>query len=160
MIFVNKKRTSLFVVLVLFIFIIGQSFVISAKPENTEKDTKNNNKASSECKETRPNNPPRGSLKKVDRSTWGANGVSNNVTMNIYVPGLLSANPPVVMSCHSCGNNAAGQVSNNKNMVAAADKYGFIMICFEKGVHVYIDKRITQSLGGTEFTKNINKKSL
>jgi len=80
-----------------------------------------------ECTETRPDNTPSGSLNQVNRSLWASN-VPSEVNMYIYVPGAPSSKPPIVVSCHSCGNSASGQFNNNKKIVAAADKVGFIMI--------------------------------
>ncbi|MBN1700039.1 MAG: PHB depolymerase family esterase [Spirochaetales bacterium] len=82
---------------------------------------------SSGCTETRPANTPSGSLTQVNRSLW-ASGVPGEVNMYIYVPGAPSSKPPVVVSCHSCGNSASGQFNNNQRMRDAADKVGFIMI--------------------------------
>jgi poly(hydroxyalkanoate) depolymerase family esterase len=80
-----------------------------------------------ECTETRPPNPPSGSLNQVNRSLWASN-VPSEVNMYIYVPGAPSDKPAIVVSCHSCGNSASGQYNNNQNIVAAANAYGFIMI--------------------------------
>jgi poly(hydroxyalkanoate) depolymerase family esterase len=79
------------------------------------------------CDETRPPSTPQGSLNQVNRSLW-ASGVPSEVNMYIYVPGAPSSKPPIVVSCHSCGNSASGQFNNNQKMVDAANKMGFIMI--------------------------------
>jgi acetylxylan esterase len=79
------------------------------------------------CEETRPPNPPQGSLNQVNRSLW-ASGVPNEVNMYIYVPGAPSSKPPIVVSCHSCGNSATGQYNNNQKIVEAANRVGFIII--------------------------------
>ncbi|MBN2442606.1 MAG: PHB depolymerase family esterase [Spirochaetales bacterium] len=79
------------------------------------------------CEETRPPSTPQGSLNQVSRSLWARN-VPSEVNMYIYVPGAPSSKPPIVVSCHSCGNSASGQFNNNQKIVAAANKVGFIMI--------------------------------
>jgi poly(hydroxyalkanoate) depolymerase family esterase len=48
--------------------------------------------------------------------------------MYIYVPAKLAASPPIVVSAHSCGSSATGQMGNIPKTVAAADASGFILI--------------------------------
>ncbi|MBN1760626.1 MAG: PHB depolymerase family esterase [Chitinispirillaceae bacterium] len=69
------------------------------------------------------------SLTEVPRATW-AGGVSlpSYVKMYIYVPDQLADHPPIVVSNHACQSPVSGQKDNNKKIVAAADKLGFIMI--------------------------------
>ncbi|MGD9211468.1 MAG: PHB depolymerase family esterase, partial [Desulfobacteraceae bacterium] len=90
-------------------------------------DTQETQSEPSECTETRPDNTPSGALTQVSRSLWARN-VPSSVNMYIYVPGAPSSKPPIVVSCHSCGNSASGQFNNNHKMLDAADKVGFIMI--------------------------------
>jgi len=59
---------------------------------------------------------------------WGASGVPSYVKLYIYVPDKLAAKPPIVVSAHSCGSNANGQMGNIPKFKAAADANGFIMI--------------------------------
>jgi len=59
---------------------------------------------------------------------WGASGVPSYVKMYIYVPDKLAAKPPIVVSGHSCGSTATGQMGNIPKVKAAADKNGFILI--------------------------------
>jgi len=65
----------------------------------------------------------------VSRSTWaGSVSLPSYVGMYIYVPDKLAAKPPIVVSAHSCGSTATGQVGNIPKTLAAADKLGFIVI--------------------------------
>ena len=66
------------------------------------------------------------SLQKV--SSWGASGVPSYVEMYIYVPDKLAAKPPIMVSAHSCGSTATGQMGNIPKIKAAADANGFILI--------------------------------
>jgi acetylxylan esterase len=66
------------------------------------------------------------SLQKV--SDWGASGVPSYVQMYIYVPDKLAAKPPILVSAHSCGSTATGQMGNIPKIKAAADANGFILI--------------------------------
>ena len=68
------------------------------------------------------------SLTQVSRSTWGASGVPSYVEMYIYVPDKLATKPPIVVSAHSCGSSAAGQMGNIPKFKAAADTNGLILI--------------------------------
>jgi poly(hydroxyalkanoate) depolymerase family esterase len=63
-------------------------------------------------------------------SNWGASGVPSYISMYIYVPDKPAANPPILVVAHFCGGSASavfGQAQSG-GIVAAADKYGFIMI--------------------------------
>lgn len=51
-----------------------------------------------------------------------------DVTMSIYVPDTLAASPPIVTVIHYCGGSASAVFGQAKDIKAAADKYGFIMI--------------------------------
>ena len=48
--------------------------------------------------------------------------------MYVYVPATKAAKPPIVVSSHSCGSTASGQIGNIPKSIAAADKHGFIII--------------------------------
>ena len=63
-------------------------------------------------------------------SNWGASGVPTYIAMYIYVPDKLATNPPILVVSHYCGGDAAGVFGEAQGggIVAAADKYGFIMI--------------------------------
>jgi len=61
-------------------------------------------------------------------SNWGASGVPSYVQMHIYVPDKLATKPPILVSAHSCGSTASGQMGNIPKIKAAADKNGFILI--------------------------------
>lgn len=65
----------------------------------------------------------------VNRSEW-TSGVNlpSYVQMYIYVPPNKAAKPPIVVSSHSCGSTATGQMGNIPHTIAAAQKYGFIII--------------------------------
>jgi acetylxylan esterase len=61
---------------------------------------------------------------------WGATGVPSYISMYVYVPDKLAADPPILVVAHFCGGSASavfGQAQGG-GVVAAADKYGFIMI--------------------------------
>src|SRR6185369_6581160 len=63
-------------------------------------------------------------------SNWGASGVPSYVSMYVYVPDRPATNPPILVVAHFCGGSASavfGQAQGG-GIVAAADKYGFIMI--------------------------------
>ena len=63
-------------------------------------------------------------------TNWGASGVPSYISMYIYVPDKLAADPPVLVVAHFCGGSASavfGQAQGG-GVVAAADKYGFIMV--------------------------------
>jgi acetylxylan esterase len=63
-------------------------------------------------------------------TSWGASGVPSYVAMYIYVPDKLATKPPILVVSHYCSGDAAGVFSEAQGggIVAAADKYGFIMI--------------------------------
>jgi poly(hydroxyalkanoate) depolymerase family esterase len=62
--------------------------------------------------------------------TGWASGVPSYISMYEYVPANLAANPPILVVSHYCGGNASGVFGEAQGggIVAAADKYGFIMI--------------------------------
>lgn len=73
--------------------------------------------------------PARGaSLTQVNN--WGASGVPTYIAMFIYVPNNVASNPPILVVSHYCGGDAAGVFGEAQGggIVAASDKYGFIMI--------------------------------
>ncbi len=76
--------------------------------------------------------PARGwaaSLTEVNRSDWaGSVKLPSYVQMYIYVPDKLATKPPIMVSSHSCGSTATGQMGNIPLSKAAADKNGFILI--------------------------------
>jgi poly(hydroxyalkanoate) depolymerase family esterase len=69
------------------------------------------------------------SLVEVNRSDWaGSVKLPSYIQMYIYVPDKLAMKPPIMVSSHSCGSTATGQMGNIPLSKAAADKNGFIMI--------------------------------
>ena len=60
-------------------------------------------------------------------SGWNS-GVPSYISMYEYVPANLVASPPIVVGAHYCGGSASAFFSMASGIVAAADKYGFIMI--------------------------------
>jgi len=76
--------------------------------------------------------PARGfaaSLVQVTKSEWtGGVNVPSYMQMYIYVPDNLATNPPIMVSSHSCGSTASGQIGNIPKSKAASDANGFIMI--------------------------------
>jgi poly(hydroxyalkanoate) depolymerase family esterase len=68
-------------------------------------------------------------LTQVNRSDWaGGVNLPSYVSMYIYVPDKLAAKPPIMVSSHSCGSSATGQMGNIPKIKAAADANGFILI--------------------------------
>ena len=68
-------------------------------------------------------------LTQVTRSTWaGSASLPSYVGMYIYVPDKVATKPPIMVSAHSCGSTATGQMGNIPKIQAAADKNGFILI--------------------------------
>ncbi len=62
-------------------------------------------------------------------STWsGGVTVPSYIQMWIYVPTAVATKPPIVVSAHSCGSTASGQMGNITKVQAAADKLGFILV--------------------------------
>ena len=61
---------------------------------------------------------------------WGASGVPTNLSMYVYVPDKVAANPPILVLLHYWGGGAAGVFAEAQagGIVAAADQYGFIMV--------------------------------
>ncbi|MCL2448227.1 MAG: PHB depolymerase family esterase [Polyangiaceae bacterium] len=69
------------------------------------------------------------SLVEVNRSDWtGGVTLPSYVQMYIYIPDKLAAKPPIMVSSHSCGSTASGQMGNIPLSQKAADANGFIMI--------------------------------
>ena len=69
------------------------------------------------------------SLVMVPRATWlGGATVPSYMQMYIYVPDRVATNPPIYVSCHSCGNSANGQFGSIPVARAAADAQGFILL--------------------------------
>ncbi len=58
----------------------------------------------------------------------GGVSLPSDVTMSIYVPDKLAANPPLVTVIHYCGGTASAVFGQAKDIKAAADQFGFIMI--------------------------------
>jgi len=74
-----------------------------------------------------------GSLQQV--SNWGVSGLPSDVSMYIYVPDRVAANPPILALIHYCGgmaSNVFGQAQGG-GIVSAADQYGFIMVVPSSG---------------------------
>jgi len=69
------------------------------------------------------------SATQVTRSAWaGSASLPSYLQMYVYVPAKMAANPPIVVSAHSCGSSASSQVQNIPKTLAAADAQGFIVI--------------------------------
>jgi acetylxylan esterase len=87
------------------------------------------------------------SLTEVSRSTWaGSVTLPSYVQMYIYVPDKVATNPPIVVSAHSCGSTASGQMGNIPLTQAAADSSGFILILPDNPGQNCWDVGSTQSL--------------
>jgi poly(hydroxyalkanoate) depolymerase family esterase len=85
-------------------------------------------------------------------SGW-ASGVPSYISMYEYVPAKLATKPPILVVSHYCGGTAAGVFGEAQGggIVAAADKYGFLMIfpqtsnnCWDVGT----TKSLTHNGGG------------
>jgi poly(hydroxyalkanoate) depolymerase family esterase len=101
--------------------------------------------------------PARGwaaSLVQVNKSDWtGGVSVPSYVQMYIYVPDNLAAKPPIMVSSHSCGSNAMGQMGNIPKSQEASDANGFIMILPDNPGQNCWDVGTTQALthdGGSD----------
>jgi len=87
------------------------------------------------------------SLTEVNRSTWaGSVTLPSYLQMYVYVPDKVATNPPIVVSGHSCGSTASGQMGNIPLTVAAADSSGFILILPDNPGQNCWDVGSTQSL--------------
>ncbi|HYP89461.1 MAG TPA: PHB depolymerase family esterase, partial [Polyangiaceae bacterium] len=86
------------------------------------------------------------SVVKVERSTWGASGVPDYVTMYVYAPDQLAAKPPILVAHHSCGTAVSGYVNSLKGIQAGADKNGFVLILPEATGRNCWDVGTTKSL--------------
>jgi acetylxylan esterase len=60
--------------------------------------------------------------------TGWSSGVPSYISMYEYVPDKVVASPPIVVAAHYCGGSASAFFSFASTIVAAADRYGFIMI--------------------------------
>jgi acetylxylan esterase len=68
-------------------------------------------------------------------ANWGASEVPSDISMSIYVPDAVADNPPILVLVHYCGGNAPavfGQAQGG-GIVAAADRYGFIIVVPSSG---------------------------
>jgi acetylxylan esterase len=66
---------------------------------------------------------------------WGVSGLPSDVTMYMYVPDSVAANPPILALIHYCGGTASavfGQAQGG-GIVRAADQYGFIIVAPSSG---------------------------
>jgi poly(hydroxyalkanoate) depolymerase family esterase len=94
------------------------------------------------------------SLVQVNKSDWtGGVSVPSYVQMYIYVPDNLAAKPPIMVSSHSCGSTASGQIDNIPKSKAASDKNGFILILPDNPNQNCWDVGTTQALthdGGSD----------
>ena len=86
-------------------------------------------------------------------ANWGASGVPTYISMFIYVPDKLATNPPILVVNHFCSGSASAVFGESQGggIVAAADKYGFVMIfpqttnnCWDVGS----PKSLTRNGGG------------
>jgi len=59
---------------------------------------------------------------------WSKNDVPTYISMYIYVPDKVAADPPIMVAAHYCGGSATAYYSFDSNVVALANQYGFIMI--------------------------------
>jgi len=85
-------------------------------------------------------------------SNWGVAGLPSDVSMYVYVPDNVAADPPILTLIHYCGGTAGavfGQAQGG-GIVSAADKYGFILVVPSSGRcwDVESDKAWTRNGGG------------
>ncbi len=59
---------------------------------------------------------------------WSKNDVPTYISMYIYVPDKMVANPPIMVAAHYCGGNAMAYYNFDSAVVSLANTYGFIMI--------------------------------
>jgi acetylxylan esterase len=61
---------------------------------------------------------------------WASGSVPTYISMYIYVPDAVAKDPPILVVSHYCGGTASGVFgeASGGGIVAASDKYGFIMI--------------------------------
>jgi acetylxylan esterase len=94
------------------------------------------------------------SLVQVNKTDWtGGVSVPSYVQMYIYVPDNLADKPPIMVSSHSCGSTATGQIGNIPKSKAAADANGFILILPDNPGQNCWDVGTTQALthnGGSD----------
>jgi len=82
-----------------------------------------------------PGAPPAYAASLQQVSNWGVSGLPADVTMFIYVPDRVVANPPILALIHYCGGTASavfGQAQGG-GIVSAADQYGFIIVAPSSG---------------------------
>jgi poly(hydroxyalkanoate) depolymerase family esterase len=79
-------------------------------------------------------------LTQVTADWTGGTSFPSDVTMYIYVPDKVAANPPLLVLSHYCGGTAQtvfgqarGSGTTDGGVVQAADKYGFIMVVPSSG---------------------------
>jgi len=79
-------------------------------------------------------------LTQVTADWTGGTSFPSDVTMYIYVPDKVAANPPILVLSHYCGGTASavfgqarGGGTTDGGVVQAADKYGFIMVVPSSG---------------------------
>jgi poly(hydroxyalkanoate) depolymerase family esterase len=67
-------------------------------------------------------------LTEVTADWKGGVNLPSYVKFFIYVPDSKASKPPILVSSHSCGSTASGQMGAIPKIKAAADKYGFILV--------------------------------
>ena len=87
---------------------------------------------------------------------WGTNGVPSTVSMYIYVPDKVVANPPVLVLCHYCGGSAGGVFGEayGGGIVPACDQYGFIMVVPQAVDNTYTNGRCWDIGSTNSLTRN------
>ncbi len=69
-----------------------------------------------------------GSLQQVSNWTGGVANLPSDVSMYVYLPAKVVANPPVLTLIHSCDSNASVVLNQAGDLKAAAEQYGFIIV--------------------------------
>ena len=77
-----------------------------------------------------PTLPTKAASLQLVTDDWGASGVPTNVSLYVYVPDKVAANPPILVLLHYWGGGATGVFAEAQagGIVSAADQYGFIMV--------------------------------
>jgi acetylxylan esterase len=79
-----------------------------------------------------PTSAQAASLKQV--SGWnGGKTFPSDVSMYSYVPDKVAANPPLVTVIHYCGGTAKDVFGQAKDIVTAADQFGFVLVLPSSG---------------------------
>ena len=67
-------------------------------------------------------------------SSWGkTSAMPSDITMYVAVPAKVATNPPILTLIHYCGGTAQAVFGQAKDLTAASDQYGFIIVAPSSG---------------------------